>query len=344
VQRTLLITGGAGFVGGNFVRFWHRHHPNDRILMLDSLTYAGNPDNVPWYMKNGDSQYEFWYGSVCNGELVDSLVARSDTIVHFAAETHVARSIFDNRVFFETDVLGTQTLATAMVRHYRHLERYVHISTSEVYGTSEYEPMDEHHPLNPHSPYASAKCAADRLVYSFVKTYDLPAVIVRPFNQYGPFQHLEKVVPRFITAALTDRPLTIHGDGEARRDWLFVEDTCERIERVIEAPIEKVQGEVFNLGSGQACSILEVAHKVLQILNKPESLIQHTQDRPGQVQNHLSSTEKATRVLGVRPGRCFDDGLRQTVNWYEANESWWRRIEWMRCVKVLDKSGIMEWH
>ena len=343
-MRVVLVTGGAGFIGGNFVRYWHRRHPADKVMVLDNLTYAGNPDNIPFHMKNSDSQFEFWYGNVCNGELVDSLVARADTIVHFAAETHVARSIFDNRVFYETDVLGTQTLATAVVRHYRSVERFVHISTSEVYGTSVSEPMDEEHPLNPCSPYASAKCGADRLVYSFIQTYGIPAVILRPFNQYGPYQHLEKVVPRFITAALEDRPLTVHGMGQAKRDWLHVEDTCERIERVIEAPIETVRGEVFNLGSGESYSVVEVAHKILKLLNKSEDLIQNIGDRLGQVQNHISSTEKASTVLGIKPGRSFEDGLAQTVDWYEDHEAWWRRIEWMRCVRVMTKSGEMELH
>ena len=343
-MRVVLVTGGAGFIGGNFVRYWHRRHPADKVMVLDNLTYAGNPDNIPFHMKNSDSQFEFWYGNVCNGELVDSLVARADTIVHFAAETHVARSIFDNRVFYETDVLGTQTLATAVVRHYRSVERFVHISTSEVYGTSVSEPMDEEHPLNPCSPYASAKCGADRLVYSFIQTYGIPAVILRPFNQYGPYQHLEKVVPRFITAALEDRPLTVHGMGQAKRDWLHVEDTCERIEKVIEAPIETVRGEVFNLGSGESYSVVEVAHKILKLLNKSEDLIQNIGDRLGQVQNHISSTEKASTVLGIKPGRSFEDGLAQTVDWYEDHEAWWRRIEWMRCVRVMTKSGEMELH
>jgi dTDP-glucose 4,6-dehydratase len=343
-MRTLLVTGGAGFIGGNFVRYWHRYHPEDKILVLDNLTYAGNPDNIPFYMKNSERQFEFWYGNVCNGELVDSLVARADTIVHFAAETHVARSIFDNKVFYETDVLGTQSLATAVVRHYRTVEKLIHISTSEVYGTSESEPMDEDHPLNPCSPYASAKCGADRLVYSFVKTYGLPAVILRPFNQYGPYQHLEKVIPRFITAALENKPLTIHGDGRAKRDWLHVEDTCARIEKVIETPLQSIQGEVFNLGSGESCSVLDIAKKILKILNKPEDLITHIGDRLGQVQNHISSTKKSQKILAIEAGRSFEEGLGQTIDWYESHESWWRRIEWMRCIKIMTKTGEMELH
>ena len=342
--RTILITGGAGFMGSNFIKYWCQNYPNEKIIVLDNLTYAGNPDNIPLYIKNDNGRFEFWYGNVCNGELVNSLVEKSDIVVHFAAETHVARSIFDNRIFYETDVLGTQTIATAVVKHYKTVERFIHVSTSEVYGTSLYEPMDENHPLNPSSPYASAKCGADRLVYSFIKTYDIPAVILRPFNQYGPYQHLEKVIPRFITSALKSEPLTVHGDGKSKRDWLYVEDTCQRIEKVINAPIEKVRGEVFNLGSGEAFSVIEIANMILGVLEKPKSLITYIGDRLGQVQNHCSSTEKAIKMLGIPPGRPFEVGLQQTIEWYKNNEDWWRKIEWMKNIKIMTKSGKVELH
>jgi dTDP-glucose 4,6-dehydratase len=342
-MRTILITGGAGFIGSNFVRYWYENY-NDKIIVLDNLTYAGNPDNIPLYIRNDSKKFEFWYGNICNGELVNNLVEKSDIVVHFAAESHVARSIFDNKVFFETDVLGTQTLTTAVVKNHKNVERFIHISTSEVYGTAECEPMDENHPLNPCSPYASAKCGADRLVYSFIKTYDMPSVILRPFNQYGPNQHLEKVVARFITSALMGGQLTVHGDGSAKRDWLYVDDTCERIEKVINAPVEKIKGEVFNLGSGNAISVLNIAQKILEILNKPESLITYIGDRLGQVQHHISSTEKATKVLNIEPGRSIEEGLKQTIRWYADNESWWKRIEWMKNIKIMTKSGTTELH
>lgn len=343
-MRAILITGGAGFIGSNFVKYWYKNYPDDKIVVLDNLTYAGNPDNIPLYIRNDSKRFEFWYGNVCNGELINSLVEKSDIVVHFAAESHVARSIFDNKIFFETDIIGTQTVATSVVKNYKTVERFIHISTSEVYGTAEYEPMDEKHPLNPCSPYASAKCGADRLMYSFIKTYDIPAVILRPFNQYGPNQHLEKVIPRFITSALMDEPLTVHGSGNAKRDWLYVEDTCQRIEKVINAPIEKIKGEVFNLGSGDAVSVIEVANMILDILNKPKSLIAYVGDRLGQVQNHISSTEKETKILGIQPGRNLKDGLNQTIEWYGNNESWWRKIEWMKNIKIMTASGEVEAH
>ena len=216
-MKTLLLTGGAGFMGTNFVRYLLSKYPDYRILVLDALTYAGSMDNVP-----RDPRVEFWFGNVRNSELVGTLVTKSDVVVHFAAETHVTRSIFDNLLFFETDVLGTQSIANAVLKNNSSVERFIHISTSEVYGTARAKIIDEEHPLMPASPYASAKAGADRLVYSYWHTYDIPAVILRPFNNYGPFQHLEKVTPRFITSCILNEPLTIHGDGKARRDWLFV--------------------------------------------------------------------------------------------------------------------------
>jgi len=327
-MKTILVTGGCGFIGSNFIRHWYDRHPDYRILNLDLLTYAGNPDNIPQPIREDRDRYEFWYGNVCNPDLVSSLVARADMVVHFAAESHVARSLYDNRVFFETDVLGTHTIANAVVKNANRIELYVHISTSEVYGTALAEPMDEDHPLNPMSPYAAAKAGADRLVYSYIQTYRIPACILRPFNQYGPYQHLEKVVPRFITSALRGVPLELHGGGVAIRDWLYVEDLCARIDRVIERR-DKAVGEVFNLGSGEVVSIEEIARLVLGLVGRPTGSRVSIEDRPGQVQKHISSTAKAAGVLGIAPGRQFRLGLEQTVDWYRRNEAWWSRIEWM---------------
>ena len=267
-----------------------------------------------------------------------------DSVLHFAAETHVARSIYDDRRFFETDVLGTQSIANAVLKNREKIERFIHISTSEVYGTAMVNPMDEDHPLNPMTPYAAAKAGADRLVYSYWRTHDLPVVILRPFNQYGPYQHLEKVIPRFITSALLDEPLTVHGTGEARRDWLYVEDTCERIDLVLHAEDAKVRGKVFNLGSGFDLDILTIAKMILGILGKPESLIHFMGDRPGQVQHHISSTTKAERVLGVRPGRTFETGLEQTIQWYADHREWWERLLPMRQVPMMTKDGNTEYY
>lgn len=342
-MRTLLVTGGAGFIGSNFVEYWLNKYPNDHIIVVDALTYAGNPDNLPEYVKNSN-RFEFWYGNITNEELINDLISKANLIVHFAAESHVARSIFDNKIFYMTDVIGTQTIANAVLKHYKTIERFVHISTSEVYGTAMTNPMTEDHSLNPISPYASAKAGADRLVYSYWATYDIPAVIVRPFNQYGPRQHLEKVIPRFITSALKNEPLTVHGDGSAKRDWLHVDDTCERLDIIINAPIDKVKGEVFNIGSGFDLDVLSIAKNILKATNRDEDLISFIGDRLGQVQHHISSNEKAEKVLGIKPGRFFEEGLRQTIEWYKNNEEWWRRIEWMKNVKIQTKSGKIELH
>ncbi|MBI4838465.1 MAG: GDP-mannose 4,6-dehydratase [Nitrospirae bacterium] len=342
-MKTILVTGGAGFIGSNFIEYWFNKYPEDKVIVLDVLTYAGNPDNLPEYIKKS-TRFQFWYGNVTNDELVDNLVSRSDIILHFAAESHVARSIFDNKIFYITDVIGTQTIANAVLKHYKTVERFIHISTSEVYGTALSKPMTEDHPLNPMSPYASAKAGADRLVYSYWATYDIPAVIVRPFNQYGPRQHLEKVVPRFITSALKNEPLTVHGDGSARRDWLYVENTCERLDKIISAPLNKVKGEVFNIGSGFDLDVLAIAKMVLKITDCGDDLITFVGDRLGQVQHHISSVDKASNILGVTQGISFEEGLTKTIEWYKNNEEWWHRIEWMKNIQIMTKSGKIESH
>lgn len=341
--KTFLVTGGAGFIGSNFVEYWHRNYPQDRVIVLDALTYAGNPQNFPDAIRNSD-RFEFWYGNVTNEELVNNLVGQADVVVHFAAESHVARSIFDNKIFYITDVIGTQVIANAVLKNFDRIERFIHISTSEVYGTAVTNPMTEEHPLNPMSPYASAKAGADRLVYSYWATYDLPSVIVRPFNQYGPRQHLEKVIPRFITSALKNEPLTVHGDGTAKRDWLHVEDTCERLDKIINAPIDKVKGEVFNLGSGFDLDVLSIAKMVLETLGKDEDLITFVGDRPGQVNHHISSTDKARDLLGIATGRTFEQGLQETIQWYDSHPDWWKPLEWMKTVMIRTPSGNLERH
>jgi dTDP-glucose 4,6-dehydratase len=342
MSKTVLITGGAGFIGSNFLRYLFAKYPKYKFLVLDALTYAGNPENIPQEIKQS-KRFEFWHGNVTNPEIVNTLVARSEIIVHFAAESHVARSIFDNRIFFETDVLGTQAVANAVVKSDQ-VERFIHISTSEVYGTALANPMTEDHPLNPMSPYASAKAGADRLVYSYWATYGIPAVIVRPFNQYGPFQHLEKVVPRFITSAIRNEPLTVHGDGSARRDWLYVEDTCERLDAIMHAPNKKVIGQVFNLGSGEDADVLTIAKMILKITKRPPSLLKFVGDRLGQVQHHISSTDKAAKVLRIKPGMSLEKGLAKTIDWYQNNRVWWERIQWMTHVQIMTKSGKVEYH
>jgi dTDP-glucose 4,6-dehydratase len=337
-RRTVLVTGGAGFIGSRFVARHLERHPDDRVIVLDALTYAGSLDNLMQVAGSTD-RLRFVHGNVRSPHVVDSLLAMADTVVHFAAETHVPRSITDSLVFLETDVLGTQTLATQILTRRARIERFVHVSSSEVYGTALVDPMDERHPLEPCTPYAAAKCAADRLVHSFVVTYGLPAVIVRPFNNYGPGQHLEKVVPRLVTSALLGEPLTIHGDGGAARDWVFVDDTCAAIDAILGAPAAEVCGEVFNVGTGRATDVLGLAHAILDLTGQPRSLVQHGPDRPGQVRLHRAGTEKAREQLGFRAAVSPKEGLAATVAWYRANEPWWRRQLWMRSVPATGPDG-----
>lgn len=329
-MKTILVTGGAGFIGSNFLHHMYHRHPNYHLIVLDLLTYAGSVDNLPTQFEDSENRLEFWYGDVRNAALVESLVERSDVVVHFAAESHVTRSIYDNYHFFETDVLGTQVVANAVLRNINKVDRFIHISTSEVYGSAVADQMDEEHPLLPMSPYASAKAGADRLVYSYWATYRLPAVIVRPFNNFGPRQHLEKMIPRFITSCLLNEPLTVHGDGSAMRDWLFVGDTCAAIDKLIHCDFEKVMGEAINLGTGTHKSVLEIARQVVKVMGKPENLISYVGDRPGQVFRHTADARKAERLLGWKPQASFDEGLEKAIHWYQANQSWWRRQLWMR--------------
>jgi dTDP-glucose 4,6-dehydratase len=342
VSRTVLVTGGAGFIGSNFVRHVYEKYPAYRLLVVDALTYAGSVTNLP---VNGpaEGRCEFWYGDVRNTELMDALVAQSDIVVHMAAETHVTRSIYDNRLFFETDVLGTQTVANAVTKFRDRVERFIHVSTSEVYGSALAPRMSEDHPLQPRSPYASAKCGADRLVYSYWTTYQIPAVIVRPFNNYGPRQHLEKVVPRFITSCLLGEPLTVHGDGSAARDFMFVEDHVQALDLLVHAPRETVLGETFNLGSGRHVSVLELAHLVRARM-QADAPVELIGDRPGQVFRHTCDASKIDRLLGWRPRIGLEEGLDRTIDWYRDHEPWWRPQIWMRHIPVFTASGRRERH
>lgn len=342
-KKTVLITGGAGFIGGNFVRYLRRRYPHYKIIVVDALTYAGDVENLPDSGFNSEN-FEFWYGNVRNAELMETLIAKSDIVVHFAAETHVTRSIYDNAIFFETDVIGTQVISNAVCKHRGHIERFVHISSSEVYGTAISEMMDENHPLCPMSPYAGAKAGADRLVYSYWATYKIPAVIVRPFNNYGPNQHLEKAIPRFITSCILNEPLTVHGDGSALRDWIYVEDHCRALDLILHADIRKIQGHVINLGSGVSVDIKTIAEIIRRKMKGSRSKILTIGDRPGQVFRHTSSTRKAQELIGWKAEFDFETGLDRTIRWYRENRKWWEKQLWMRHIPIITASGKRELH
>lgn len=342
-MKTILVTGGAGFIGSNFINHIFSKYPDYRIVVLDLLTYAGDIENVPEEIRNS-GRFEFWYGDMNNLDLTSDLVGRADIVVHFAAETHVARSLYAHRVFFVTDVLGTQSVANAVLKHSERIERFIHISTSEVYGTAAYEPMDENHPLNPTSPYAAAKAGADRLVYSYIVAHNIPGLIIRPFNNYGPRQHLEKVIPRFITSCILGEPLTIHGDGSAARDWLYADDTAQAIDLAIHATIDKVQGEVFNIGTGISLRVLDIAQKVLNAFQLDDSHLTYMKDRMGQVQQHIASYKKAHEILGFTPQVSFDEGLKKTIQWYKDNKPLWIKQLPLRHVPVKARDGSIIWY
>jgi dTDP-glucose 4,6-dehydratase len=332
-MKTLLVTGGCGFILSNFVRYILNKY-DYKIIVLDALTYAGCMDNLP-----RDPRVQFVFGNVCNAELVNKLVTQVDVVVHGAAESHVTRSIFDNLLFFETDVLGTQAVANAVAEHGKHIERLVHISTSEVYGSAHGDYMSETDPLEPASPYAAAKAGADRLVYSYWNTYDIPAVILRPFNNMGGWQHLEKLIPRFITSCILNEPLNIHGDGSASRDWVYVEDTCRAVDLALHCDLKKVKGEVINIGSGRSIDIITIAKMVIKMMSKSEKLIHYIEDRPGQVIRHTSSTDKSLKLLNWKAEVKFEDGLERTIAWYKDNQQWWERMIWMRSIPIITKDG-----
>jgi dTDP-glucose 4,6-dehydratase len=320
--KRVLVTGGAGFISSNVIRYLLRATPYE-VVSLDALTYAGNLENLADVMSH--ERLSFVHGDIRDAELVAEVVTECDVIVNAAAESHVEKSIAEGaREFVTTNVEGTQILLDAIRE--APVERFVLISSSEVYGTALGSPMDEEHALNPRSPYAATKAGADRLAYAYFVTYGLPIVILRPFNNYGPRQHPEKVIPRFITSALLDEPLTVHGDGHASRDWLFVDDDAEAIEAAIEADLDAVAGEVINVATGLDISVSEIADLVLEQLGKPESLKTSVPERPGQVDRHIGSTEKARRLLGWGARTSFEEGLARTVEWYRDNEAWWRVV------------------
>src|SRR6266571_3283899 len=314
----LLVTGGAGFIGSNFTRRAVRQGHD--VVVLDKLTYAGNKENLRDLLDA--EKIEFVKGDVCDRGLVDRLAKQAEAVVHFAAETHVDRSILEAGEFVQTDVVGTFSVLEACRKG--EVSRVLHISTDEVYGEAEGEPCREDAPLMPKSPYAASKAGADRLAFSYFATYGLPDVISRCTNNYGPYQHPEKLIPLFVTNALEDAPLPVYGTGANTRDWVHVDDHCAALDLLLEA--DAVQGETFNVGASSERSIVQVGEAILGTLVKPKSLLQHVPDRPGHVVRHAVDWTKLRDRLGWKPKTPFEIGLRQTVDWYRTNEWWWRPI------------------
>ncbi|MFC1841580.1 dTDP-glucose 4,6-dehydratase [Candidatus Dependentiae bacterium] len=342
-EKIVFLTGAAGFIGSNFLQYMFDKYPNYKFLILDALTYAGNLNNIPKYIRNSE-RFQFYYGSVTNYQLVDKLMSVSHLVVHFAAESHVTRSILDDYTFFDTDVMGTRAMMTALVKYADTVERFIHISTSETYGTALTKPMTEDHPLNPKSPYAGAKAGADRLVYSYWCTYDVPALIFRPFNNYGPRQHLEKVIPRFVSRAIRREPLTIHGHGLQSRDWVHTYDMSRALDLALHVEdFSKIKNQVINIGSGKSISVLEIAKKILNYFNLPEGeYLTFIHDRPGQVECHNSSTDKSKELLGWETEVDFDKGLKEVIKWYIENSNLWEQEEMMKYVPIYTNGNVLD--
>ncbi len=318
----LLVTGGAGFIGSNFIRYFLRRHPEDSIVNLDKLTYAGNLENLAGVERH--PRYRFVKGDICDGPRVADLFEQEqpEIVVHFAAESHVDRSILSPSPAFETNLRGTFTLLEA-ARQYK-VAKFVHISTDEVYGSLE-EPVeaDENFPLRPSSPYSAAKAGSDLLGLGFFTTYGVPVTITRASNNYGPYQFPEKFIPLLVTNAFENQPLPIYGDGRQVRDWLYVEDHCAGIEAVIAAGRP---GEIYNIGGNCSKPNLEVAREILRLTGRPESLLTRVADRPGHDRRYALSSAKIERELGWRPQVAFADGLARTIQWYRSNQAWVSRV------------------
>jgi dTDP-glucose 4,6-dehydratase len=316
----VLVTGGAGFIGSNFVRWAHAAHPDWHITTLDKLTYAGRLENLD--AVKDSPRHRFVRGDIADAEVAAPLVRESEIVVHFAAETHVDRSILAAGDFITTDVFGTFVLLEA-ARQAPHLRRFVQISTDEVYGSVPDGRSRETDELKPRNPYAASKAGADRLAYSYWATYDVPVIITRASNNYGPNQFPEKVIPLFITNAIDERPLPLYGDGLNVRDWLHVEDHCRALDLLI---ARGASGEVYNVGGGNEVTNIDLTQRILQAVGRPASLIQPVADRPGHDRRYALDTARLAG-LGWRPERSFADGLAETVEWYRANEAWWRPIK-----------------
>jgi dTDP-glucose 4,6-dehydratase len=316
---TLLVTGGAGFIGSNFIRHVLREHPADRVVNLDKLTYAGNPANLADVQR--DPRYAFVHGDVCDAALVREVLHGVDAVVNFAAESHVDRSLVEPDGFLRTDVFGVFTLLEA-VRELK-TPRLVHVSTDEVYGSVAQGSSTEQDPLRPSNPYSASKAAGDLLALAYWRTHGVPVVITRSSNNFGPHQYPEKVVPLFITNALDDQPLPLYGDGRHVRDWLYVLDNCAAIDLVLRRGRD---GEVYNVGGGHEVENVVLTREILRLTGKPDSLIRRVTDRPGHDRRYSVDCTKVGQ-LGWAPRHPFPSALETTVRWYREHETWWRPLK-----------------
>lgn len=320
----LLVTGGAGFIGSHFILYWMKHHPEDSIVNLDKLTYAGNLDNLREIEK--EKNYYFIQGDICDADIVDKAAKDVDIIVHFAAETHVDRSIIYPLDFIKTNVLGTYQLLEAAKKY--NVKRFHHVSTDEVFGSLGLEGKEkftEETKYDPHSPYSASKAGSDHLVRAYFHTYGLPITITNCSNNFGPAMYPEKLMPLAITNLLEDKKVPVHGDGKNVRDWLYVEDHVRAIELVLD---KGKLGETYLVGGmTEAISNLEVVKRIVKLMDKDESYIEMVKDRPGNDRKYDIDWSKIHRELGWKPLHSFDEWLKKTIDWYIANRSWWEKLK-----------------
>ncbi len=322
----LLVTGGAGFIGSNFIIYWMKEHPEDRIVNFDKLTYAGNLENLSSVQNNPN--YMFFHGDICDSVAVEKAMQEIDIVVHFAAESHVDRSIMEPAAFVMTNVVGTQVLLDAALK--AKVKRFHHVSTDEVFGALPLDPskkFSEETPYNPHSPYSASKAGSDHLVRAYYDTYSLPITISNCSNNFGPYHFPEKMIPLAITNLLEDKKVPVYGDGLYIRDWLYVEDHCRAIDVILDKG--KI-GETYCIGGireNEEINNLEVVKKILKLLGKGEDMIEFVKDRPGHDRRYAIDWSKVKRELGWEPLHTFDEWLEKTVEWYKEHRNWWEDIK-----------------
>lgn len=317
----LLVTGGAGFIGSNFIKMMLAKHPECSIINLDLLTYAGCIENLEDISE--DSRYSFVKGDINDSDVVTEVIKKVDAVINFAAESHVDRSIDDPSLFLKTNIFGTYTLIQSAREN--KIERFVQISTDEVYGSLGKEGLfSEKTPLSPNSPYSASKASADVLVRSYFKTYGFPALITRCSNNYGPYQFPEKFIPLMITNAIEDCDIPVYGDGMNIRDWIYVDDHCRAIETVL---LKGKEGKVYNIGGNCERKNLDIVKEILTKLGKSESLIKFVKDRPGHDRRYAMDSTYISDELGWGPAKSFEQGIEDTIKWYEKNQHWWKKIK-----------------
>ncbi|MBU0549328.1 MAG: dTDP-glucose 4,6-dehydratase [Candidatus Omnitrophica bacterium] len=312
----ILVTGGAGFIGSNFIRYILKEYPAYKIINLDKLTYCGNLENLRDVQDNPN--YKFIKGDICDSSVADDAVKGCDAIINFAAQTHVDRSIADASEFIQTNINGTYILLEAAKKY--QIRRTIQISTDEVYGSREHGSFKEEDALYPNSPYAASKAAADHLARSYFVTYKLPVLIIRSSNNFGPYQYPEKVIPLFVTNALENKKLPLYGDGLNVRDWLYVLDNCRAIDLILH---KGEIGQIYNVAAGNEKTNLKLTKLILKILQKPEDLIEYVNDRPGHDRRYSMDLGKI-KGLGWQPQYQLQEALKETINWYQNNKQWWK--------------------